>query len=308
MEQVLSDLKLIASILPGKTLSVTYKNVVDHNSWYTSFSRSYNRENRDKTIDYIKSIFSNALNMYETDNSTELIVSIEAAIVGLENLKSTYPTKLEEIDMLLDYVQFRFGELLNHHRTVSITEYDNSFLESINDIDQKIRSNMYTEEEIQQTQSLIEQMVEASNRMYIREEIKEDSDRDVWSNDIVITVPISDNLDDTLDTCSNTKSENISMDNKYGDDVFDVFPEEPKNTNTVQSNEYINYEAYTNGYDNSTEKKPPIKKRRANGEREKETSIDFYDCFDYDKHYFKEDLSTVKNIISKLFNEWINNT
>lgn len=83
-EDNLSKLKMIASIEPGQTFSPSYDTPLDHNIWSTTIWRTYNREDRKKSINYIKSVLDEARLHVE---SKEMIL---LALKGLENLKETY--------------------------------------------------------------------------------------------------------------------------------------------------------------------------------------------------------------------------
>ena len=93
-EEILIKLATISSIEKGQTLSTCYETPVTHNSWSTSFSRTYNGEHRKKTINYIKDVFERALIILEDLNKDEgytiLVNLIKDALIGVENLKTTY--------------------------------------------------------------------------------------------------------------------------------------------------------------------------------------------------------------------------
>ncbi len=94
-EEILIKLAMIASIKKGETLSTSYEKPVLHNCWSTSFSRTYNGEHRKKTISHIKSVLDSAvllLNDMKTDKEgTEILLNtIKEALLGVENLKTTY--------------------------------------------------------------------------------------------------------------------------------------------------------------------------------------------------------------------------
>jgi ankyrin repeat protein len=102
MEQyndTISKLAVIANLGEGDTLSPSYDQVVKHNSWSTTFWRTYNRETRKKTIDYIKDVFTNAVDMYKSGyvNSSALKDAICKALVGFTHLKQTYNTDFDII-------------------------------------------------------------------------------------------------------------------------------------------------------------------------------------------------------------------
>jgi hypothetical protein len=98
-EDVMSKLTIIASLNEGDTLSPSYDQIVNHNSWSTSFWRTYNRETRKKTIDYIKDVFNHAVELYKTGyvDSASLKDAICKALIGFSHLKKTYKNDFEII-------------------------------------------------------------------------------------------------------------------------------------------------------------------------------------------------------------------
>lgn len=97
-EEILIKLSTIASIEKGQTLSTSYEATLTHNSWSTSFMRTYNGEHRRKTVDYIKDIFERSIaialelkkDLASYESYDILINAIKAALLGVENLKTTY--------------------------------------------------------------------------------------------------------------------------------------------------------------------------------------------------------------------------
>lgn len=86
----LDELRKIAQIMPGQTYSPTYKSILNHRAWSTSFWRTYNRESIATTVNHIESIVDTAI---YNNVSTELL---EAAIGGINNLISTYSDKMKQ--------------------------------------------------------------------------------------------------------------------------------------------------------------------------------------------------------------------
>lgn len=73
-------LVLIASLKPGLTLSTSSMQIVDHKIWSTSFSRTFARDNRRKTVDTIKEILNSNINK----------PGFSEAVNGYSSLMSTY--------------------------------------------------------------------------------------------------------------------------------------------------------------------------------------------------------------------------
>lgn len=88
--KILSDLNVIGSLSPGKTLSTTSMQIIDHNSWTGSIWRRYTGENRAGTIEKIKGILNEAIFVLETSPSSELETSLHKALTGFESLIETY--------------------------------------------------------------------------------------------------------------------------------------------------------------------------------------------------------------------------
>lgn len=89
-EDILSKLKMIASIEKGQTFSPSYDTPLDHNIWSTSIWRTYNREDRKKSINYIKNILEQAYQLYYINSDSKIIEMMSSALQGLDNLKVTY--------------------------------------------------------------------------------------------------------------------------------------------------------------------------------------------------------------------------
>ena len=70
----MDDLKLIASLTPGYTICVTSKSIVFHKSWGTSMYRTWYGywygEGRKKTLDWIETCISEAINKNAEFEST----------------------------------------------------------------------------------------------------------------------------------------------------------------------------------------------------------------------------------------------
>src|SRR3972149_10231129 len=88
--RIISDLSIIASLTPGKTLSNSTMTVIDHNTWSSSIWRRYAGEDRKNTIGTIKGILTEATSFCNLSPSDEIIVNIEASLTGFSSLKETY--------------------------------------------------------------------------------------------------------------------------------------------------------------------------------------------------------------------------
>ncbi len=91
-EDLLYRLLSIGSIKVGETLSTTTFLPIEKAIWSTTFSRTYNRENRKKTVNCIKEVVDAAL---KEVNNEELNDALVSSIKGLENLKETYKGDFE---------------------------------------------------------------------------------------------------------------------------------------------------------------------------------------------------------------------
>src|SRR3990167_4375424 len=89
-DELISKLKVIASIQPGQTFSTANKIPIVHNSWYTSFYRFYYQENGTETVNYIKKVFEDSEKML---HDKHVVDALRDCVSGLENLKQTYTDK-----------------------------------------------------------------------------------------------------------------------------------------------------------------------------------------------------------------------
>jgi ankyrin repeat protein len=99
MEELLKKLEILATIKEGQTIS-TYGtlSIIEHNAWSTTFWRTYARENRQKTINYIKSILDDAMDHIDNLVVRNLVIK---AMQGVSNLKFTYKDDLKIVDAIL---------------------------------------------------------------------------------------------------------------------------------------------------------------------------------------------------------------
>lgn len=115
--RILSDLKVISELQPGKTLSIKDMSVVNPSNWSTYFNRRWNRESPDKTITHIKEIFDQALEVFRVDPSQDLFESFEPALKGFENLRATYVGKyyvIGDINRIVEQTRTRLKEIITH--------------------------------------------------------------------------------------------------------------------------------------------------------------------------------------------------
>src|SRR5438445_3854919 len=90
---IITKLITISKLTDGMTLSSSYDQVICHNSWTTSFWRTYNRETRHNTVIYIRSTFDSAINFLKTgsyEDQLTLKSYISQALDGFNHLKTTY--------------------------------------------------------------------------------------------------------------------------------------------------------------------------------------------------------------------------
>jgi len=82
------DLDLIASIKKGDTICVKDKVIVPHNSWYTTFRRTW-RESRKDTLEFIKNTIDKVINNKYIDKEI-IIKKLSDVINGIRELQYTY--------------------------------------------------------------------------------------------------------------------------------------------------------------------------------------------------------------------------
>lgn len=126
-EDILNKLKVIAAIEKGQTFSNAYDIPLDHNVWSTTIWRTYNREDRKKSINSIKNILENAYIMYCQNYDITIMNAIMDALNGLANLKSTYKGDhmiIGLIDTIIDDYKSKY-DLINDREPVFFTELKN---------------------------------------------------------------------------------------------------------------------------------------------------------------------------------------
>lgn len=135
-DKILSDLRQLSLLEPGKTLSVSTMTVVDHGSWSSSIWRRYAREDRKQTLAHIRAIFSEALSLLELAPSTDLANSFEPALRGVSHLKETYRGDyyvIGEINRIIETTQARLSEVIRYIFRSSVNSEDNNKVASHNE-------------------------------------------------------------------------------------------------------------------------------------------------------------------------------
>lgn len=115
MEDTIRNLAIISTITSGKTLCVTSMTVVSHNSWSSSFYRTYNGENRKNTLETIKRIILEGIELSNKFPEEQVYYHIENALIGLSNLKETYKDDfyiVSDIDTFLETVRKPSAEIV----------------------------------------------------------------------------------------------------------------------------------------------------------------------------------------------------
>jgi hypothetical protein len=111
MDNLIKKLEVIASLTEGMTLSTSqFPTLISHNSWSTTIWRTYSREDRQKTVLYIRDILDAAVTLLKAlseEQQVELKSHIVSALKGFETLKLTYKgdfTTLGLITSIIDNV------------------------------------------------------------------------------------------------------------------------------------------------------------------------------------------------------------
>jgi hypothetical protein len=99
--------------------------VIPHNSWSTSFWRTYNRETRKKTVSYIKDVFDTAILMLKRgDIDVNLLKDdITLALLGFHHLKGTYKGDFETVGLIstfIDDINKKLGDIVLNLNTKKI--------------------------------------------------------------------------------------------------------------------------------------------------------------------------------------------
>jgi hypothetical protein len=149
VNKLLSDLAVIATILPGQTLSSSTMTVIDHRAWSTMLWRTYTSENRSSSINVIKGILeetvllcdllvglntsqgsrtSSITDNHSIDQANKLINAVKLAITGFANLRETYQNDYYHIGIInrtIDTVTCCLSKLQitisNYYKSLSVT-------------------------------------------------------------------------------------------------------------------------------------------------------------------------------------------
>ena len=90
--RLVSLLETISLIQPGDTFSTTTGEIINHNTWGSSFWRRYNGENRADSIKYIENIFQSAIKYLNTNFDASIAELLGKSLLSFSNLKITYNT------------------------------------------------------------------------------------------------------------------------------------------------------------------------------------------------------------------------
>lgn len=164
--EIISNLKIIASLQPGKTLSTTTMTIINHDSWLTPLWRGLMREDKDETITFIKNYLFKVLDKYHVDKDKDILDTLYEALDGFANLKSTYAGYSDvtnRIDNIITEISGSLGtdsyEILK----------DQSLEEVINNIVEDIKDQKNTESSLP---SDLKEVVSSSDRDRIQETVE----------------------------------------------------------------------------------------------------------------------------------------
>ena len=110
----LADLQIISTLQKGQTFSPISRQNIDHNSWSCTLWRSYNKENRKSTISYIRERFMEVLDYYHLNKNSEILITLDEALIGFQNLKETYKGDyaiIGEINSVLEEVKYKLRSI-----------------------------------------------------------------------------------------------------------------------------------------------------------------------------------------------------
>lgn len=112
-DRIVSELKMVAALTPGETISTSTMSIIRHDSWSTSFWRKYSRENRHKTISYVRDLLTEAIDNFKINRDDELLNNIEQALIGVSELKETYKGDLTTVDEIESIISQIKKEIIN---------------------------------------------------------------------------------------------------------------------------------------------------------------------------------------------------
>lgn len=89
MKESLENIELVCKLTPGVTIDTTLRTIVDHSRWYSTYVRTYYKENRYKTIIWLEDLFKSVSNLLIHLNyliSQPPIVKVPSEVDGFELL------------------------------------------------------------------------------------------------------------------------------------------------------------------------------------------------------------------------------
>ncbi len=121
------DLQLLGSIKPGDTICVHSLAIVKHNSWTTSFWRTYHDENRLKTLAWVGNVVNFVMtsiceNSAYNNSGGVFHDKIWKMKIGIENLSVTYKDDprclkyLKEYHNIVSSIIFDANQLILKHK------------------------------------------------------------------------------------------------------------------------------------------------------------------------------------------------
>lgn len=101
---LIQHLQLLGSLKPGFTISTSTLSVVDHASWLVSYQRRFFRDNRRKTIDFVKDTIRTTVDCIITDLDSRqiLLPLLQIAVEKIIHLITTYSND----DNVKEQIQF----------------------------------------------------------------------------------------------------------------------------------------------------------------------------------------------------------
>lgn len=130
-DSIIEDLRLISKIEPGQTISFVTREIMDHNSWYTSIRRSCYREDRGKTVSRIKSIFLESLFFYRCYKDDMVLFEIQNAKKGIESLEVTYSKDFNTLGILKEISDIIEKNLKEFAKRGTLEPIDSQYIENI---------------------------------------------------------------------------------------------------------------------------------------------------------------------------------
>ena len=111
-------LLLLAALTPGKTISTSSHQLVEHRSWTTCLWRRYQGENRRQTVSFIYETINQAMEQFENHPTPEQKESLQRALEGVATLTVTYESDqalTEEIRFFCDSNLLTLKNIWDNH-------------------------------------------------------------------------------------------------------------------------------------------------------------------------------------------------